>query len=628
MTELNPGVILGLAGVLAGALMAALALAISQAPGWRELRSFALVAAAASLYSLFALVHVLGVAEDTVLLGDRLALAATFAYGLAWMHHLAIAGRRSLRRVERAAIVVGFVMMPIALIPGAMIVSPVRSVHVAWFGATWTMSTATPLGVVYVAFVLAMTMVAAFGGGRRWKDGWQTRLPMIGATTLVVTGVVDTLASMELISMPQLIEAVSVVVVGVLGVSYTRRFVLDAGRLEALTMKLEQEVASRTDELVQAQTLAARHERLAGLGRIAAGVAHEVNNPTAVIQQNLDRMQQILSESSAMTTELQSRLDRSRAATHRIVRIVRQLLETGLHASPDKATTTSFAVAPIVEQAVASAAATAPNLGVTISVPSSLVACGDPASLEQALINVLVNAAQATSDASGGGRAIVEGVRVGDAIHVTVTDNGPGIAPTISDRLFEPFTTTKPVGSGTGLGLAVSRSLLTRHHGDLFVASSGSDGTKMVLELRASDGPAQTPAERVPLAVAPSTADQDLRVLIIDDDEDLREVLVLSLARFYRVDEAGSVELAVTMFKNQAYDVVLCDVMMPDGGAESWLSQCASLDQRLDERTILLTGGPITATSRELVEVRRDRVVLKPPELDTLRPLIERLARS
>jgi DNA-binding NtrC family response regulator len=119
-----------------------------------------------------------------------------------------------------------------------------------------------------------------------------------------------------------------------------------------------------------------------------------------------------------------------------------------------------------------------------------------------------------------------------------------------------------------------------------------------------------------------------LRVLVIDDDPDLREVLVLLLARHYRVEQAETVASALALFARETYDVVLCDVMMPDGGAESWLSQCAAIDPRLDERTILLTGGPVTSAACALVEVRRERVVLKPLELDVLLPLIERIARS
>ncbi len=226
--------------------MATLALALSRAPGWSELRSFALVAITAAAYCFLDLVHVVPVSPGTLQFGERIALCSSFFYGLAWIRHIAIADGRPVRRLERWALVVAIAMAVLALIPGVLVEPPIRSIHVAWFGATYTMATATSLGVACVLSTLSVVVVAAFGGGRRWRDGWHARMPMLGAVALALTGVSDTLAYMELISMPQLIEAVTVFVVGVMGVGYVQRFVADARRLDALSTKLEQEVATRT----------------------------------------------------------------------------------------------------------------------------------------------------------------------------------------------------------------------------------------------------------------------------------------------------------------------------------------------------------------------------------------------
>ncbi len=609
--------------------MGILALAISRAPGWRELRSFALIAITAGAYCLFDLVHVLPVSSSTLQIGEGLALAACFMYGLAWVRHLAITDRRPLRRLERGALVVAVVMVVLALIPGVLIGPPIRTVRVEWFGATYAAATATPLGVVCVAVMLIAVVVAAFGGGRRWSDGWPARMPMLGAVALALTGVSDTLAFMQVIAMPQLIEAVTVVVVGVMGVAYARRFVADAGRLEALSTRLEQEVAARTAELLQAQATAAHHERLAGLGRIAAGVAHEINNPTMVIQQSLDRIRMLASEKGALTPEVTARLDRSRAATQHIADIVRQLLQTGRRPPTENPDATGFSIAAIVAKAVAAASVAAPALTVTVSIPEGLGARGAPRLLEQVLLNLLVNAAHATKDASGGGHALIVGERRGDRVRLAVTDNGTGIDAAVRDRLFEPFATTKPVGEGTGLGLAVSRSLMTQQGGELLVANSSCAGTEMVLELPAADT-IDTPDCDAADVVEPvaSIRALDLRVLVIDDNDDIRELLTLSLDQYFHVDAAATVEHALAMAaKSPPYDAVLCDLMMPRGGAESWLARCHDIDPRLDERTILLTAGPTTAAATELIEVRREKVLYKPVDLADLRPMIERVAR-
>jgi signal transduction histidine kinase/CheY-like chemotaxis protein len=623
--ELDGGLILGLAGALSGALMAALAFALSRAPGWRQLRSFALLALFAAAYCLFGLVHVVRMSPSTQLLGERLMLAASFAYGLAMVRHLAVMDGRPLRRWERTTLAIGAVLIVLALVPGLAVVPPIRPVRVEWFGVTYSLATGTTLAFVGVAFVVGAMLVAAFGSGRRWRDGWDARLPMIGTSTLAAAGVSDTLASLELIPVPQLIEGLTVVVVGSMGVSYAQRFIADARRLEALSTRLEHEVASRTDELLRAQTRAAEHERLAGLGRIAAGVAHEINNPTAVLQQNLDRMRAVLSDQATLPPELEERLVRCRAATQRIAEIVRQLLDTARAPATDPANATVFSIAEVVDRAIAGAGATAPALRVSAAIAPTLCARGEPHLLEQVLINLLVNAAHAAQDAPGGGWAQIDAVRDGERVKLTVKDNGPGISPAIRDRLFEPFATTKPVGQGTGLGLAVSRGLMTRQGGALLVASSTERGTEMAVELRAAD-PVEGPSADPPPPAVPS-ATQDLRVLVIDDNDDLREVLSLQLGATFLVEEVASVALALDrVAEGRRYDAVLCDLMMPGGGAVDWLSACASLDPELGERTLLMTGGPTTPQTAALVAAAGDRVLLKPVELADLQQAITRVA--
>jgi len=637
MTLMNPALLLALAGALSGALIAAVALTISNAPGWRELRSFALVAAAAAVYCLLALVHVLPMSSSTRLLGERLLFAASFVYAMAWIRHLAVSDKRPLRQLERGAMIVGTVMVVLALVPDVLVVPPVRQVRIGWFGVTYEMATATTLGVVCVGLTVIAVVTAAFAGGRRWRDGWHSRQSMIGATALALTGVSDTLASMHLIPMPQLVEAVTVAVVGGMGIFYARRFIADARRLEALSTKLEHEVASRTDELLTAHAEIARHERLAGLGRVAAGVAHEINNPTTVIQQNLEQLRTALSESGKLSPELAARLDRSRSATRRIADIVRQLLETGREARAG-VRTTSFLVAPVVENAKAAASASVPELRVSGVISESLCALGDPALVEQVLINLLINAAHAAKDAPGGGHVEIVGTRLGERVRLAVKDNGSGIPAAIRDRLFEPFATTKPVGQGTGLGLAVSRGLMTRQGGSLFVAQSTEAGTEMVLELPAAEK--VEPGELTSASAARSaasteeaprepTSKKDIRVLVIDDDDDLREVLVLQLGSHFHVEEAATVDQALAMVADgHTYDVVLCDLMMPRVGAEGWLSSCTSLDPRIADHTIVLTGGPTTKEASALVEARRDKVIFKPFEITHVQAMIERVARS
>ena len=115
-------------------------------------------------------------------------------------------------------------------------------------------------------------------------------------------------------------------------------------------------------------------------------------------------------------------------------------------------------------------------------------------------------------------------------------------------------------------------------------------------------------------------------MLVIEDDEDLREVLTLHLDRFFHVTQAASVEQALAFVRTGRCDVVVCDLMMPSGGAEVWLQHCVQIDPRLDECTILLTGGATNASAASLIRSREDKVLFKPINISELRPLIERLA--
>jgi len=281
----------------------------------------------------------------------------------------------------------------------------------------------------------------------------------------------------------------------------------------------------------------------------------------------------------------------------------------------------------VVKRAIAAATASAPSLHVDVAVRPELHGRGDPLLLQQVLVNLLINAAQALKDRPEGS-VLIHAERSGERVRLTVADDGPGISPNVRDRLFEPFATTKPVGEGTGLGLAMSRGLMVQQGGTLFVGRSDHEGTEMVLELASAE---QSEASILP---APPAIDvianpRRLRVLVIEDDNDLRELLALTLDATFHVDAATTVDEALNLASTRApHDVVLCDLMMPEGGAETWLARCASIDPRLDARTIVMTGGPTTPAAAALVEARRPKVLYKPAELVALREIIHRVSST
>ena len=212
-----------------------------------------------------------------------------------------------------------------------------------------------------------------------------------------------------------------------------------------------------------------RSEKLAGIGRLAAGVAHEVGNPLAAI---LGYVEMLLSDSPERPIEPALRkdvLERVRAETERIHKTISELLE---YARPADELIEPVDLARVVEGAVSlvRAQARGKKTAVVTRIPEGLPAVSAIAGrLTQVLLNLLLNAADATG---GDGHVVVDARLDGDRVVVGITDDGPGVPLEIRPRLFEPFFTTKDVGKGTGLGLSVSLAIVERWGGSIRLADS------------------------------------------------------------------------------------------------------------------------------------------------------------
>jgi two-component system NtrC family sensor kinase len=230
------------------------------------------------------------------------------------------------------------------------------------------------------------------------------------------------------------------------------------------------ELRLANEDLTRAQEELVTAERLATVGRLAAGVAHEVGNPLSGILGYLS----LLRSQAGTAGETRDYVDRIETEVHRINGIVRGLLDLG---RPPRPTLTPVDVATVAETSVRLVAA-GPDfqtVQVSVDVPEGLTVLADAGPLTQVLINLMLNAGQAV-----GGQGVVhlEATAEPDAwVRIDILDTGPGIAPEVRPRLFEPFFTTKPGGKGTGLGLAVSQSLVRAMGGTLEVTDAPGWGT-------------------------------------------------------------------------------------------------------------------------------------------------------
>ena len=269
---------------------------------------------------------------------------------------------------------------------------------------------------------------------------------------------------------------------------------------EALRAKID-EVERATVSLKEAQDRLIRSERLASVGRLAAGLAHEVGNPIAALL----GLEDLLLEGGLDAAETHDFLQRMRKETERINRILRDLLqfarpgevqpEMGV-AHGDVASAVTDTLALVAPQKAMR------DVELDLSIPDGLpsVALSDE-QLVQLVLNLVLNAVDALA---GGGRVRVSARAHAGGVELSVEDNGPGVALAVRDRLFEPFVTTKEVGKGTGLGLAVCRGLVEAVGGSIALDVGFASGARFVVQLPESGRPRPSLAsERAKVANLP-----------------------------------------------------------------------------------------------------------------------------
>lgn len=253
---------------------------------------------------------------------------------------------------------------------------------------------------------------------------------------------------------------------------------------EAMRAKIA-EIERYAADLARAQSRLVQSERLASVGRLAAGLAHEIGNPLSAIL----GFQELLLGGGLSPQDEREFLERMKRETERIHRVLRDMLAfarpvvVARESAPEAPGSVREAVDDVL--ALVTPQKTFRDLAIDAAIPGDLprIALASPR-LVQVLLNLLLNAADAAP--REGGRITLRAVRApGSRVRLTVEDNGPGIAKEIRDRLFEPFATTKEPGKGTGLGLAVCRGLIEAAGGTLAAEDGASGGARFVIELPA-----------------------------------------------------------------------------------------------------------------------------------------------
>lgn len=470
----------------AGLVFGAIWWRISKAPGWHSMRWFAAVAFTAAGYGAFDTLVVFDLPAGVIRWSTQMAYTLSALHAYAWIRWLAESTSRPLDRFDRVALWVALCFAAAGLVPGVLVTNQFITFDVNLIQVTYRAFLPTALGFVGYLFFLVIMGVVAWRSLARWQLGWRARLPAIAVGGLTLLAVNDTLVVAKKIQSPILIDLGFLVVLLVFGIDSLRRFAADAERLEELTHRLEQHVAERTRQLEVAHLELAKERTVAAVGRLAGGVAHQINSPATVLSINLGHLRDELVDQGRLSPTMTELLDESRESLHRILGIVTDLRMSAGAIESHSGVRVATGLRICVEAAVERAAQR--GLGAAqceVRVAPELHVQGDRDLITQLLAELVSNAADAAIAARPSTARVAIGARAADGyVDVEVSDNGGGVPAGVRSALFEPFAGEHGVAQRRGLGLSVVRGLAEQLGATLQLAHSSAEGTTFRVRMR------------------------------------------------------------------------------------------------------------------------------------------------
>ena len=358
-----------------------------------------------------------------------------------------------------------------------------------------------------------------------------------------------------------------------------------------------QELARQRESIYQ-------REKLAALGSLLAGVAHELNNPLSVVVARAV----LLEEQGDSAT--QNAALKIRTAAERCARIVRTFLAMARQQQPARG---PVAINDVVVAAldIAGYAVRTSSVEVSVELAKDIpLIPADADQLHQVLLNLIINAQQSLQNQPGPRRIRVTSACDGASgmIRVTVADNGPGIPEHVRARVFEPYFTTKPTGVGLGVGLAVSLGIVEAHGGTLTVDCPKEGGAVFTVTLPVC-GVDQADRD----SPESSKSSSSRSILVVDDEAEIRETLadILTAAQ-HRVVTVSSGREALERMEADHFDLILTDIRMPDIDGRALYQE---IERRWPERVgsvVFITGDTLASTSREFAAETGRPVIEKP----------------
>jgi two-component system NtrC family sensor kinase len=375
-------------------------------------------------------------------------------------------------------------------------------------------------------------------------------------------------------------------------------------------------------ELQRSREALYQSEKLTALGSLLAGVSHELNNPLSVVLTLSELMQQ-----KSASTPFAERSAKIHAAAARCGKIVQTFLAMARQKAPVRS---SVQANDLVQGALGLTAYSLRTAGIRIiqELASGLPAIeADPDQLAQVLVNLLVNAHHALLERDCDRLLTVRTAHDPRSrlIRIEVQDNGPGVAPEIRRRIFDPFFTSKPQGQGTGIGLTFSLGVVEAHGGSIRLDDPPAGGARFTVELPALAEAAQPAVDGSPQQLHERCG----CALVIDDEPDLGDALAEMLEdQGYRAEVVRTGEDAKRLIDNQDYDAILSDLRMPGVDGSAMLEWLEERHPGKVQRLAFITGDTLGPTAARFLERAQRPVLEKPFDLAGLRQVLAELSND
>ncbi|MDQ2768306.1 MAG: ATP-binding protein, partial [Gemmatimonadota bacterium] len=364
-----------------------------------------------------------------------------------------------------------------------------------------------------------------------------------------------------------------------------------------------------------------QREKLAAVGQLVSGVAHELNNPLA----GISAFAQLLEGAGPLTPEQRDAVNTIHMEAKRAAKIVSSLLLFSRQRQPER-TAVDLNRVLLDTLTLRRFVLSTEQIEVATHLDAELPPTwADPFQLQQVLLNLLINAEQALRGRKGKRRIILRTMRTGDRILASVADNGPGMSEEMLGRIFEPFFTTKAVGEGSGLGLAISHGIVRQHGGTLRARSTVGAGAAFEIDL-----PVLAGQDDISPTAAAGDADEIpryRRFLIVDSEPAVRQALQLHLRRTgCFADAVGDANAALALLATRSYGAIFLDLHLGDIGGETLFAELVERDPDHAGRVIFATGDLENPAARLFLQGAGRPFLGKPFALSTVAAMLSQAA--